>query len=222
MNAEELEARVKSLDGRLKMIEDVEEIESLQRKYAYYLDYGMWEEFAGLFSDNAESIEIAGFGVYLGKAGIERVCKFMGANRVPRVDSSRGELDAMVVPRTLFHAMTIGQAVVHIAPGGNIAYGRWSLLELASRPMDGTWRQYWGGGPYENEYIKEGGRWRFKKLYFHLAFKTPYHENGWDGTQLIFDSRHPTIKPDRPSTNYHPYPEFATVPFHFRRPVAGQ
>ena len=32
----------------------------------------MREEFAGLFSDNAESIEIAGFGVYLGKAGVER------------------------------------------------------------------------------------------------------------------------------------------------------
>ena len=218
MIVEELEARVRSLDDRLKTIEDVAEIENLQRIYAYYLDYGMWEKFADLFSDNAESIEIAGFGVYLGKAGIERVCKFMGANRVP----TRGELHGMVVPGTLFHAMTLGQAVINVDPGGKTAHGRWSLLELASRPMDGTWRQYWGGGPYENEYIKEGDRWRFKKLYFHLAFKTPYHEDDWDKRQLIFNGQHPTFKPDRLSTNYHPYPEFASVPFHYKQPLTGE
>ncbi len=212
MNREELEAQVRLLEDRLRAVEDVEEIKKLQRIYGYYLDYGMWDELKGLFSENAESIEVADSGVFLGKAGVERF--FMGLMKaigVPKETNSRGEL----------HATMVGQPVVSIDAAGTSAYGRWGALECAASPVDGKWRQYWAYGIYENEYVKENGRWRFKKLHFHLTFRTPY-EDGWLRTPVISSFTHPTIKPDKPSTGYHPYPEVCNVPFHYKHPLTGK
>ena len=61
-------------------------------------------------------------------------------------------------------------------------------MELASRPpgpMTETWVQYWGRGLYENEYIKEDGKWRFKKLHWYITFLTLW-ENGWLKTDGLF------------------------------------
>ena len=140
MNKEEMEAQVTLLEDRLRIVEDVKEIKKLQRIYGYYLDYGMWTEVIDLFSDNAESVEIADSGVFLGKAGIERFfIGVMKANRVPKEAPPPGEL----------HAAMIGQPVVTIAPDGKKAFGRWQSLECAASPVEGTWRQYWAHGIYE-------------------------------------------------------------------------
>jgi hypothetical protein len=115
----------------------------------------------------------------------------------------------------------VGQPVVTVDPGGKGAYGRWQSLECAACPVEGTWRQYWAHGIYENEYIKEDGKWRIRKLHFHLTFRTPY-EDGWLKTPVIGSCTNPSVKPDRPSTNYRPYPEVATVPFHYKHPITGK
>ncbi len=222
MNTEELETRLRSLDDRLRIIEDMQEIKKLQRIYAYYLDYSMWEEFADLFSDNTETIEIGQAGVFLGKAGVEKMCKFLAATRVPKEASPGEKLHEMVLPRGFFHAMMIVQPVIDVDAGGKVAYGRWELLESATRQCDGAWTQYWGGGIYENEYIKENGRWSFKNFRFYLTWKTPYHENGRSNRQLKYSTAQPTLRPDMPSTGYHPYPEFYAVPFHYKHPLTGK
>ena len=36
----------------------------------------------------------------------------------------------------------------------------------------------WGGGTYENEYVKEGAIWKIKALHAYLRFCTPYAD-GW-------------------------------------------
>ena len=232
---ERLETRVRSLDDRLRTIEDVEEIEKLQLMYGDYLQYGMWEEaVVDLFSDNAESFEVGDRGVYLGKEGIKRICRLMGENRVPRETSSWGDLQGMIVPRVMFHLLMIDQPVIDVDPGGKVACGRSQALELVARPtaygksqapegagpVSGTWVQYWGHGMYQNEFIKEEGKWRFRKLHFYLTTHAPY-ETGWLTHTKTYGA-HPTIKPDRPSTGYHPYPdpEWCTVPFHYKHPYA--
>jgi hypothetical protein len=227
MDMEALEARVKSLDDRLRTIEDVEEIEIIQVMYGSYLEYGMWEEVVGLFSDNAESIELVDSGVYLGKAGVDRVCRSMGARRVPMEASRWKELRGMAIPRTFFHVLMLGQGVVDVDPGGKVAYGRWRGVENASRPGDGfgvagTWIQYWGRGIYENDYIKEDGKWRIKKLHWYLTFLALY-ENGWL-KPMTYSLSSSTLPSDKPSTFDHRYPdpEWSTVPFHYKHPITGK
>ena len=211
MKIEELEARVRSLEERLRIVEDTEEIKQLQRIYGYYLIYGMWDEFVELFSDNTESIELGTSGVYLGKAGVVKLCKLMEAKKQPKEFSTR----------TMLQIMKIWQPVIDIDAEGKTAYGRWQGLECVARPLDATWIQYWGHGIYENQYIKEDGKWRFKKLRWYFTFHAPF-EDGWLKTPNIYHTVHPTIKPDGPSTGYHPYPEVCTVPFHYKHPISGQ
>ena len=224
MNAEGLEARVRSLDDRLRTIEDVQEIECLQIMYGYYLEDGMWDAVVDLFSDNTESIELGDRGIFLGKTGVESVCKLMKEGRVPKETGPQGNLHGMVVPRIMFHTIMIGQPVIDLDPGSKAAYGRWGAMECAVRPVKGTWLQYWGRGLYENEYVKEDGRWRFNKLHWYLTL-LPLYENGWLKTPTkIYTGAHPTIKPDRPGTFDHRYPDpgWCTVPFHYKHPITGK
>ena len=63
MNLAELEAQVTRL-------EDIHEIENLERIYGFYFDSRKMKEVVDLFSENAESVEIESHGVYYGKAGV--------------------------------------------------------------------------------------------------------------------------------------------------------
>ncbi len=63
---EALEARIQKLDTKLREVDDIEEIEKLQRIYGYYLDNRLSQEIVDLFSDDTESVEVANRGVYLG------------------------------------------------------------------------------------------------------------------------------------------------------------
>jgi len=63
-------ATLEELQARIQRLEDIKVIEKLQRIYGYYRDYADWEKIVDLFSDNAESVEIADLGVYKGKAGV--------------------------------------------------------------------------------------------------------------------------------------------------------
>ena len=65
-------ATVEELQKRIQRLEDIKQIERLQRIYGYYRDYEEWDKVVDLFSDNAESVEVADHGVYKGKESIRR------------------------------------------------------------------------------------------------------------------------------------------------------
>ena len=50
--------------------------------------------------------------------------------------------------------------------------------------MGGIPRQQWVQGYYENEYVKEGGAWLFKKLHWNVTFFTSF-ERGWLNVPLL-------------------------------------
>ena len=69
-----------------------------------------------------------------------------------------------------------------------------------------------GSGVYENEYIKENGKWKIKKLHYSRIFMSPY-EDGWVKTPVIklqrpaLDREDPTDPPQftshtRPDTSF--------------------
>lgn len=207
---EKLEARVRALEkfeGRVRTLEDIEQVKKLQRIYGYYLDNDMYDDVIDLFSDNTESVEIADHGVFLGKEGVRKFFNIiMGREGTP------------VPPELSLHLVLQLQGIVHVAKDGKTAKGRWQGWMAGAKPLAGVMRQIWGHGIYENEYVKEDGVWKFKKIHFNLTFQTPY-EDGWVKTPVINRPKHYSIKPDKPSTAYHPYPSGYIVPYHWKNPV---
>ena len=64
-----LETRLGRLEQQIQLLEDSKAIKRLQRAYGYYLDKGLSDQVAGLFTDDA-TVELANMGVYVGKAHI--------------------------------------------------------------------------------------------------------------------------------------------------------
>jgi hypothetical protein len=211
MDLQELEAKVKTLEDKVRALEDIEQIEKLQRIYGYYFDNRMFDEVVDLFSDDIESVEISNCGVYLGKNGAKRMFKrFLGGKKE--------------LPGALGLHMQL-QGVVDVDPGGKTAKGRWRCFYCVALPVKGELRAMWGHGEYENEYIKEDGKWKFTKLHFFLTFRTPY-EDGWVKTPVLegvpLEMVPETLRPDKPSTVYKPYPSGYIFPFHFKHPITGK
>ncbi|MCJ7605060.1 MAG: nuclear transport factor 2 family protein [Dehalococcoidales bacterium] len=208
-------ATLEELEKRIQKLDDVKQIERLQRIYGYYRDYGEWEKCVDLFSDNAVSIEVADHGVYKGKEGIRRYY----------LDLIRGGPDAQPRPGAFSVALQM-QGVVTVNDDGRTASGRWYGFLMEARPTlglhFGDLRQTWGHGVYENEYVRENGRWLINKLHFFLNFRTPF-EDGWLKTPVIGQTGpSPDVPPDEPSTTWHPYPSGVKLPVHFKHPITGE
>ena len=48
-------ATLEELQARITRLDDIKQIEKLQRIYGYYLDYNEYQKVVDLFSDNADS-----------------------------------------------------------------------------------------------------------------------------------------------------------------------
>jgi hypothetical protein len=203
---EALEAEIERLKAELGMLRDTEEVSKLQRIYGYYLDKRLWDQIIDLFSDDC-SIEIAGAGVYLGKKGARtRFIDMLG----------RGKTG--LKPGQLYNHLQL-QGVVNIDQDGKTAKGRWRALE-----MIGQWgeEQYWGEGTYENEYVKEDGKWKFKKMVFYSGLYA-FYEDGWTKSKRPMTGINKQFPPDLPpSTDYRQYPDLFIPPFHYKNPVSGK
>ena len=195
------------LEFRMTLVDDAKAVKRLQRAYGYYIDKGLWDEAADLFADDG-SIEIALDGVYLGKARVRQYLRALGHGRE---GLAYGELNEHIQL----------QGVVNVAPDGNSARGRWRCFIIQGKLGD---HAYWGEGPYENEYVKDNGVWKIKKLHWYQTFLVPY-DGGWaknrdvNGGKYVSD----TLAPDSPpSVQYKTWPDTFLPPFHFDNPVTGK
>jgi hypothetical protein len=208
-------ATLEELQLRVQRLDDIKQIEHLQKIYGYYQDYGEWEQMVDLFTDDGPSVEEADSGVYRGKASVRRYYVDLcgdgpGAPRRP------GLMDIV------FQL----QGVVSVEPGAATARGRWYGMGMQVKPTasrhDGELRQTWLNGIYENTYVKEDGTWKIKDLHFFLTFRTPF-EDGWLKVPVV--GQHgpdKNVPPDAPPTVYEPYPSPYRVPTSFKNPVTGK
>jgi hypothetical protein len=109
--------------------------------------------------------------------------------------------------------------VIDIDPSGKTAKGRWNTWLAEAMSVGGIPRQQWVQGYYENEYIKENGRWLIKKLHWNVTFFTSF-EAGWLRIPLLGLLTRKDA--DGPPTAFHPYPSGYHVPYHFKHPVTGE
>ncbi len=199
----QLAARAATLAQEIALLEDENEIENLQRIYGFYIEEGFWSEAASLFADDG-TIEIGNSGVYVGR---DRVLAYM-----------RTWGDEFPRDGRLFDQMQL-QPVVHVAPDGQTARGRWRLF--AQEAEHGEFAHL-GVGVYENRYVKVDGTWRIQSLHGFPKMYTTY-EDGWASVALPDPGPSDVLPPDRPSTmSYDRYPARFIAPFHFEHPVNGQ
>jgi hypothetical protein len=192
--------RIASIDAQAVRVEDYDQLRNLQGIYGFYYDEALWDQVVDLFADDA-TLEVGQHGVYAGKASIRRY--FYGLTG-GRQGLQQGELSIQ------------GQmgAVITLAADGLSARARWRVQiqdALYNRQAN------WGSGVYENEYVKQDGVWKIRRLHLFMRFYAPY-EGGWTRTTAALNARYgrSTAKPDRPpSVRYETWPVRFTAPLHF-------
>jgi hypothetical protein len=202
-----LEAELAATRHRLTLVEDYDEIANLNRIYGYYLDKALYGQLVDLMTDDV-SLEYSGRGIYLGKARAIELMKVMPGG-------ATGLKDGMLQNHIQL------QGVVHVAPDGRTAKGRWrALIMMGDLPRHSA---QWQEGIYENEYRKENGVWRFSKVHMYMNVNAEY-ANGWANDPKGVPGVSKEMPPDRPPSDpaYRPYPAAYVPPFHYKNPVTGK
>ena len=195
------DAGIAQLEHAATLLGDVNDIERLQRIYGYYLDRSDWDNVVDLLTDDATA-EYANSGLYVGKASVRKLLYAIGYGK-------------QGIPSGMLREHMQFQPVIDVAPDGKTAQGRWRVFALLGQSgQDARWQ----AGPYENEYRKEGGKWKISKIRWYETFTVPV-ESGWKSrlpgsSTNVSDRKMPT--PDRPSTSTAgPWPEVSLPPFHY-------
>jgi hypothetical protein len=203
---EQLQSRFHALEQRLARVEDVQEIERLQYVYGFYIDNRMWPEMAALFCDDAPSIEIGRRGRYVGR---ERVLRFL-------VEVLGGGRWGLLKNELINHIQL--QPVITVAEDGQSARMRSRAIVQGNSPP-GSGKLLWAEGVYENEYVKENGRWKIR----HLGWAPTFYAEmpGFDAA--VFQSAPPSeaFPPDQPSAPADEALGRTFLPFHYRHPFTG-
>jgi hypothetical protein len=199
---QELAHRVAVLRQDVQLLRDQDDIENLQRIYGYYLDKAMWTQAADLFADDGE-YEIDGRGTFIGKKRVLTYLRGIGAE-FPQAGH-------------LYDQMQL-QPIVHVAPDGKSARGRWRIFSQAAQA--GKLHE-WGVGIAENEYVKDHGVWKIRKVHYFPTMYTPF-EDGWGKTVRMTSSFEPSLSPDRSAASTRESIDgIAVPPFHYQNPVTG-
>ena len=74
-----LEAELNAVSDRIERLQDVEEIEIIQRSYGYYVDKSLWYSLTDLWTEDG-TLEIGGRGVF---TGADRVFEYMNVGLSP-------------------------------------------------------------------------------------------------------------------------------------------
>ncbi|KAG4443635.1 hypothetical protein IFR05_000912 [Cadophora sp. M221] len=178
---EELKQLVQKLSKEVTRLSDEAEIKKLHFKYGYYLDKCLYEEVVDLYADHPDTyVEFIG-GRYRRKAGVKRLYVDRFASRF--VAGRNGPVHGFL----LDHAQM--QDVITITPSGDRANGRFRALMSAGthKSVQDThprgFVQWWEGGVYENEYIKEDGVWKVFRLKYFPFWHADF-ERGWGNKEI--------------------------------------
>jgi hypothetical protein len=199
---EDIESAVREAFRLVARVKDYDELENLQSAYGYYLDKNLWNDLADLFAEDS-SMELAQRGVY---AGPGRVRGFL-----LNVFGRGGEGPV---------AGTLGnhiqwQPVISIAPDGRTGQIRSRMLQQMSRGG----RASMGAAIYENEVVKEDGRWRFASVHAYNTWGGGYGDGWVKNASTYVPGPSADYPPDAPpSLEFAMFPNVYRIPFHYANP----
>lgn len=209
---EALRAEVKDLGrelaetrDRLALLEDRNEIERLQYAYGYFVDNRMFREMADLFCDEGCWIEIGQRGRYYGK---ERIHNFL-------LDVLGDGRWGLLKDEVINHVQQ--QPIITIADDRQHAWSRARAQVQGNSPPD-TPHFLLADGIYENEYVREDGRWKILGITVTMTFYAALER-----ARIWFPSAPPSevMPPDAPSQPVVEALGRQFNPWHFRHPVEG-
>jgi len=210
----ELTSTIEKLESRLQVTEDIEDIKKLQRAYNYYLEHWQEKELIGLWSHSPDvSVEINDTGLYQGWEGVKRCFHFS--------DHYTAFAEEKTAPPEFLHILMPIAGIIDIDQGGKTAKGRWYSMGLVALRRGGKLRPLMGSGIWENEYIKENGKWKLKKLFFADIMSSPL-EDGWVKTPFLPNPKPKDAPAPSPTTHFAPYPSGYIFPYHYKNPVTGK
>ena len=196
----------KEFKARLERLEDIEEINKLQRAYGYYIERYEGEQIVDLFSNSPDvSAEVGTDGLFVGPEEI-KLCFLRD--------------DLKDLPGYLNALMQVC-GIVDVDPGGKTAKGRWYGFGPYAKPIGKVVIARWQFGVYENEYVKEDGKWKIKKLLWSPIFMAPY-EDGWGKTPYSDAAPNPRLHREPVHTWLKPLPSSERLPYHYKNPVSGK
>ncbi|MDO8434190.1 MAG: nuclear transport factor 2 family protein [Candidatus Binatus sp.] len=150
-------ATIEELESRLRRLEDIEQIKKLKARYCAYCDDNYDADgIASLFTEDG-----VWDGGALGKGvGHEGIKKFF--LRAPSAFT--------------FAIHNVMNPIIEV--DGDMATGRWYLVQPLTRRENDAESAMWLAGRYEDDYVRVGAEWKFKRLRFITIFLAPYAE-GW-------------------------------------------
>lgn len=208
----ELKARIAKLDADTTRVEDITNIQRLQRAFGYYLDKGYFGEAAKLFTANGR-VQYGVDGVY---AGQERIRELFTRHGHGSMDAGPG------LPFGRFNMHMQLQPMITVSADGRTAKGRWREWALLG---EYEVEIFWGDAILENDYVKEDGVWKIAEMRYYTNFVAPY-EGGWAAlTPVSGDWKTPVsaqFPPDAPSpVSYRPFPDVYVPPFHYAKDLSA-
>ena len=191
---------------RLALLEDRTEIERLQYAYGYFIDNRMFREMTDLFCDEGAWIEIGQRGRYHGKARIHRFLhQVLGDGRW-----------GLLRDEVINHVQQ--QPIITIADDRERAWSRARAQVQGNSPPD-TPHFLLADGIYENEYVREGGRWKIRGVTVTMTFYAALER-----ARIWFPSAPPSeaFPPDAPSQPVDERLGRQFNPWHFAHPITGE
>jgi hypothetical protein len=221
----DVESRLIALENRVGELEDVNAIRRLHWAYGYYIDFNRAKDVSELFATDGEVIFLSG--IYRGRDSVFRLYGTWFQNLFLE-NGGEGPVDGFLLDHFQM------QDIITVAPDRQTAKGRFRGMlfggshESRSWKPDGVPLQFMEAGIYENDYVKEDGVWKIKRLDYMMQWQGDY-EKGWSKTishlqpALECFPANP-IGPDeiREDENYRlTWPHRQDVPMHFAHPKFG-
>jgi len=177
---------------------------NLQRSYAQYAQYGLWNEVGALFAPDA-TFTFDGLVMPAQTAkGPAAIATFLRA----RYGGGKDGLSADGLS-----SMFIENPLVNLSADGNSAKARWDALIFHGH--DGKARIE--GGIFENDYVLDGGIWKIAAAHYFPQFDGPYEEGwvNWGGGDLPIVPHHFNV-----DTSGIPIPPATGIPPQTRATLA--
>jgi len=195
--------RYADLNRRVTALSDETDVQNLQHALGYYLDRKLYDDVADLFAADG-SLDFASRGAYVGREHIRKALEtFFGPTPL-----ARGEL--------FDHIMM--DPVVTVAADGMHAAAR--STQLAQLGVNHNYAR-WEIGVYENQFVKQDGKWKLAALRYFPRMITDY-DLGWRVDAKPLPSPSALLAPDRPPARFAAYPALQYVGLHFANPVTGR